>query len=291
VIDKPGGITSHDVVARVRRLAGVKRVGHTGTLDPMATGVLVLCLGRATRLIPYLEEDRGGSAKEYEAEIRFGFETTTDDAEGAPRAEVRSVTLEETALRARLIDLSGEQDQVPPAFSAKKVAGERAYEIARRGDAPDLHAVTVRIDAAELLGFSDDRARIRLSCSRGTYVRSFARDLGRALGFGAHLTALRRTRTGRFVIGGALPLEGLTLEALSEALMPSAAVLSDWPSLSVDARHAGEIRQGKAIATQADRFPEPLRLRLLDQGGDLVALATVRTGSVQPFCVFPLTAV
>jgi len=166
-VDKPSGLTSHDVVARVRRIAGTRRVGHTGTLDPMATGVLVLCLGKATRLIPYIEEMGGVAAKEYEARIRFGFETTTDDSEGEPRGEAAPLkSLDAARINAALAAFVGEIEQVPPAFSAKKVAGERAYKMARRGEAVELKAVRVHVESAELEGFEDGIATVRFSCSR-----------------------------------------------------------------------------------------------------------------------------
>ena len=192
LVDKPAGMTSHDVVARARRALGERRIGHHGTLDPFATGLLVLLVGRATRLAPYVE----GEPKEYEAELRFGAETSTDDLTGE---ETRTATLPDPArVRAALPLLTGTIEQVPPAFSAKKVDGERAYAAAREGRAVELAAVSVRVDSWEVLDLTPQHARVRIRCGGGTYIRSLARDLGRLVESAAHLTALRRTASGPF---------------------------------------------------------------------------------------------
>jgi tRNA pseudouridine55 synthase len=217
IVDKPGGMTSHDVVARVRRLAGTRRVGHAGTLDPMATGVLVVGVEKATRLLGYLTL----TEKEYSATIRLGQTTSTDDAEGeiTGTATAEGVTVE--AIDQAVAGLTGEISQVPPAVSAIKVGGQRAYKLTRAGAAPDLAArpVTVyeftitgirRVEgAAELSGLLDLGATVR--CSSGTYIRALARDLGTALGTGGHLTRLRRTR-----VGGYREEQARTLEQLAE---------------------------------------------------------------------------
>lgn len=287
MVDKPEGLTSHDVVARVRRIAGTRRVGHTGTLDPMATGVLVLCLGKATRLIPYIEEMGGVDAKEYEASLRFGFETTTDDVEGEPRGEpVGTAALDATGVSAALAALVGEIEQVPPAFSAKKVAGERAYALARRGEEVELKPVRVHVGSAELLGLEGDLAHVRFACSRGTYIRALARDLGRTLGVGAHLVALRRTRSGVAELARAVRLDDLTPESLGGALVPMMAVLEAWPSVTAGDSEAADLRLGRAVNLGKARETAGARVRICDREGQLVALASSNGSRMQPFCVF-----
>ena len=287
MVDKPEGLTSHDVVARVRRIAGTRRVGHTGTLDPMATGVLVLCLGKATRLIPYIEEMGGVDAKEYEAQIRFGFEMTTDDAEGEPRGEAASfAALTAADVAAALAVFVGEIDQIPPAFSAKKVAGERAYAMARRGEDVDLKPVRVHVGSAELLGLEGDIARVRFACSRGTYIRALARDLGRALGAGAHLVSLRRTRSGVAGLSRAVRLDDLTPDALGAALIPMMAVLETWPSVTAGDSEAADLRLGRAVNLARVRDTAGARVRICDREGRLLALASSDGSRMQPFCVF-----
>jgi len=288
VIDKPAGLTSHDVVARVRRVAGVRRVGHTGTLDPMATGVLVLCLGKATRLIPYLEEGASVEAKEYEALIRFGFETTTDDVEGQARstpADVGGLTSER--VRAALATFVGDLQQVPPAYSAKKLEGERAYSLARRGETVDLKPVPVRVARAELLELSAGTARVRYACSRGTYIRSLARDLGRVLGVGAHLNGLRRTRSGSFTLDEAVVLDELDSENLGRRLIPPVDILSDWPRLMAGPRASADLRLGRPVSLEELKdLEEGARVRVTDPEGALVALARREGLRLLPFCVF-----
>lgn len=287
MVDKPAGLTSHDVVARIRRIAGTRRVGHTGTLDPMATGVLVVCLGKATRLVPYIEEMGGWDAKEYEAGIRFGFETTTDDAEGEPRGgSGPGAVPDAAAVTAALAGLVGEFEQVPPAFSAKKVAGERAYAMARRGEDFELKPVRVSVGRAELLGLEEGIARVRIACSRGTYIRSLARDLGRALASGAHLVSLRRTRSGSADLRQAVRLDDLTPQSLGAALIPMAAVLEGWPSVVVGAPEAADLRLGRSIDSGAAASTASGRVRVCDREGHLVALARPEAGRLVPFCVF-----
>ena len=275
------------MVARVRRLARIKRVGHTGTLDPMATGVLVLCLGKATRLIPYLEEAGGADAKEYDAVIRFGFETTTDDAEGEPRGEQREGVQapEKSAIADALLTFVGEIDQVPPSFSAKKVEGERAYARARRGDEVVLEPVKVQIATATLISVQGETASVRFASSRGTYIRALARDLGRLLGMGAHLVELRRTRSGAHSLSEAVRLDELTERALASGLKPMASILSDWPRFLANDDQIKDIRLGRAIRT-GTTLKEDERFLICDRPGDLTALARAERGSLKPFCVF-----
>jgi tRNA pseudouridine55 synthase len=253
----------------------------------MATGVLVLCLGKATRLIPFIEEMGGVDAKEYEAHIRFGFEMTTDDAEGEPRGEpVLTTGLNAAGVRAALAAFVGELDQVPPAVSAKKVAGERAYAIARRGEDIELKPARVYVGTAELLGLDGDIARVRFACSRGTYIRALARDLGRALGMGAHLVALRRTRSGAAEVGRSIRLGDLTTESLGAALIPMMAALETWPSVAAGDREAADLRLGRAVNLGKARETAGARVRICDREGRLVALASSDGSRMQPFCVF-----
>ncbi len=211
VVDKPAGITSHDVVARVRRLAGTRKVGHAGTLDPMATGVLVLGLNRATRLLGHLTL----TDKAYAATVRLGMTTTTDDAEGEVVDTQPTDGLTETAVRDALAAFVGEIDQVPSAVSAIKVDGRRAYARVRDGEQVDLPARRVTVHSIEVVSTSLDRERLPVTldlevrCSSGTYIRAIARDLGAALGVGGHLTALRRTAVGPFLIDDAHTLDAL----------------------------------------------------------------------------------
>jgi tRNA pseudouridine55 synthase len=219
VVDKPAGLTSHDVVARIRRLAGTHRVGHAGTLDPMATGVLVVGVERATRLLTYLL----GADKEYLGTIRLGVTTITDDAQGAVLQRVDATCLDIVSIRAAAARLTGEILQVPSAVSAVKVDGRRAYARVRSGEAVELAARPVTVTAFEVLARREARDEgvpvvdldVRVVCSSGTYVRALARDLGGALGVGGSLTALRRTRVGPYALGQARTLEALLPTGIS----------------------------------------------------------------------------
>lgn len=224
VVDKPGGLTSHDVVARVRRLARTRRVGHGGTLDPMATGVLVIGVGRATRLLTYVI----GAGKSYTATIRLGQATVTDDAEGDVIASTPAEQVTDDAIRAALAALTGEVDQVPSAVSAIKIDGQRAYKRVREGESVDLPARRVTISR---LGVRTIRRNepdvvdvdVEVICSSGTYVRAIARDAGLALGVGGHLTALRRTAVGGFTLAEAATLDDLERRAPEVVTLPLAA--------------------------------------------------------------------
>src|SRR5262245_53563563 len=223
IIDKPAGMTSHDVVARVRKIAGERRVGHTGTLDPFATGVLVALVGRATRLAQFLSS----AEKEYEALIRFGYATDTGDFTGAPLEVPRHATITKAhslrpeEITAAMAELALRNEQTPPMYSAKKVGGRKLYELARRGETVDRQAVRISIkefqpilkDDSWLKHNSDATAdlRVRIVCSAGTYIRTLAEDLGNRLGAPAHVAALRRTRAGHFKLQ-----DGITLEQLEE---------------------------------------------------------------------------
>ena len=202
-VDKPVGITSHDVVKRIRRLLNIKKIGHTGTLDPLATGVLVLCLGRATRLIQFLDE----SEKVYHTRIRLGIETDTNDREGTPVRQTDPSIITYEAVEAACRMFVGEMQQVPPMYSAIKKNGTRLYKLARAGETVDREPRTVRIDEIRIVSFHNPMLALSITCSRGTYIRSLAHDLGHTLNCGAHLDQLRRTRSGPFTIDSARTLE------------------------------------------------------------------------------------
>jgi tRNA pseudouridine55 synthase len=273
IVDKPGGMTSHDVVSRVRRLAGTRKVGHAGTLDPMATGVLVLGLNRATRLLGHLTL----TDKRYDATVRLGAATTTDDAEGEILETRATDDLTGEAVRAALAGFVGEIAQVPSAVSAVKVDGKRAYARVRAGETVDLPPRRVTVHALEVTGLDLPDVRISIHCSSGTYVRALARDVGAVLGVGGHLTALRRTAVGPFDLAAAS-----TLEALTEtfALTPIAdAARAGFPTLDLDEDQARAVRVGRRLdlplgATTALFAPDGEFLALYGPGdGEASALA------------------
>ena len=269
LIDKEPGWTSHDVVARARRLTGQRRIGHTGALDPSATGLLVLCLGRATRLVEYMM----AGEKAYEGEIALGRETETDDAEGRVVAEREPPegALDLDAIAARF---TGEIMQTPPAYSAVKVEGRRAYAVAREGERPDLKPRPVRVSALRLERAARDRLHVAVRCGPGMYVRSLARDIGRAIGCGAHLASLRRTGSGPFRVEQAVPVEALAggveaiVRAADEGVAESAAAI-----LHPD--HAAQLRQGQ-MAWARGGFLRPATLaRLYGADGAFVGVGRV----------------
>ncbi len=280
-MDKPAGLTSAAVVAKVRRALGVKRVGHTGTLDPMATGVLPLCVGEATKIAGYLlAED-----KAYEGELELGVETDTLDADGevTRRTEV-AVTREQ--LVAAMADFTGDIEQVPPMYSALKRDGRRLHELARKGIVVEREPRPVHIAVFELLAFDPPRARFRVECSKGTYVRSLVADVGAALGCGAHLTALRRTRSGVFDLRVAI-----ALDAVSPAveLMDPAEAVGHLPGATVPAERLRAVRDGQRLPW-SELFPddaEPFgQIRLLTPAGALLALVEIDAGRLRYLRVF-----
>jgi tRNA pseudouridine55 synthase len=270
VVDKQAGMTSHDVVARVRRLAGTRKVGHAGTLDPMATGVLVLGLNRATRLLGHLTL----TDKRYAATIRLGVSTTTDDAEGEVIATAPTGALTDEAVRQALEAYVGEIDQVPSAVSAIKIAGKRAYARVRDGEVVELPARRVTVHSLEVVSTSlGDAAEvdIEVHCSSGTYIRAIARDLGEALGVGGHLTALRRTAVGPFGIDSARTLDEL---AESFAMTPISEAVRAWfPVHDVDDADAAAVRVGRPLDLPLDVLtgvfaPDGTFLALYEPSGD-----------------------
>lgn len=282
-IDKPAGMTSHDVVARVRRLGRLKRVGHAGTLDPDATGVLVVCLGQSTRLADLLTEE----GKEYRAELVFGMTTTTEDASGEILTETDASGVTEQALRELLPQFEGLIAQTPPMVSAVYHQGRRLYELAREGVTVERAARPVRVDRLMLCDFVPGpraKAILEVACGKGTYIRTLCHDLGAALGVGGHMTSLRRTRVGAFKADEAVPLDVLTPENLSRSLVAPAAALAHLPAQSVqdDAQQA-DIQQGRSLPTTLLDGPA---VRVLDAAGELIALARADAGSLRPFKVF-----
>ena len=279
VVDKPGAMTSHDVVARVRRLAGTRKVGHAGTLDPMATGVLVLGVERATRLLGHLML----TEKAYDATVRLGVATTTDDAEGEVTSAASTSGLEEATVRAAAATFVGTIEQVPSAVSAIKVDGKRAYARVRAGEDVALEPRTVTVHE---LVVSDVRrgpetvdVDVSLRCSSGTYVRAIARDLGAALGVGGHLTALRRTAVGPYDLAAAR-----TLDALAEdfALLPIAeAARAGFASVDLGEAQAADVRVGRALDVDLAGLTA-----LFDPSGEFLALYEPREGRARAVAVF-----
>ncbi len=306
IIDKPVGLTSHDVVARVRRIMRVRRVGHTGTLDPFATGVLVVLVGRATRLAQFLS----GAMKEYEAVIRFGYATETGDATGVVRPETKAAEGSESFARSwsgakieeGLSGLRGEIEQVPPMYSAKKVKGEKLYELARRGI--EIERAAVRVKVHEMDAIEDDGALLRhnadgtcdlsarVVCSAGTYIRTLAESLGQRLGVAAHLANLRRTRAGDFRLADALTLEELEErvtagDEISGFLLSPRAALSAMPSVHLTGEDAQRVRHG-AMLSVSDEWREGQLVQLCDTAGELIAVGVfdARQSVVRPRVVF-----
>lgn len=247
VIDKAPGMTSHDVVNRVRRIAQERSVGHLGTLDPMATGVLPLVLGKMTRLSQFY----GESEKVYEGTIRFGFSTDTYDAEGEPASEKLPVTFSAAELRTEGANFTGEIEQTPPPYSAKKIQGVPAYKLARQKKEVELRPVKVTVHEFEILDFGEATAIFRARVSSGTYIRSLAHDLGRVVGTGAHLASLRRTQAGEFDISQAVALDALSdpsdCAAIQRHLIHPRRLLAGMPSVTANEEQMAKIRHGNAV--------------------------------------------
>ena len=267
VVDKPPGLTSHDVVARVRRLAGTRKVGHAGTLDPMATGVLVLGVNRATRLLGHLLV----TDKVYDATIRLGSSTTTDDAQGEVVATASTAGLTEEAVLTALGAFVGTIDQVPSTVSAIKVGGRRAHELARAGEQFELESRSIRVDSIEVHEIREAESGVDLDvsvrCSSGTYIRSIARDLGARLQTGGHLTALRRTAVGPFALATARTLEQLAEEM---ALIPiTDAARTAFPSYELDDAQAVDVSFGRKLSLDLGRSGP---VAMFDPDGEFLAL-------------------
>jgi tRNA pseudouridine55 synthase len=273
VVDKPAGVTSHDVVDEVRRRLGTRRVGHAGTLDPGATGLLVIGVGRATRLLEYAQ----AGPKRYRAEVVFGASTTTQDASGDVVERRPAGGLERAQVEAALADFVGDVDQVPPMVSALKVGGERLYVKARRGEEVERRARRVTVYSLELVEWSpgdEPRALVDVVCSPGTYVRTLAHDLGARLGPGAHLAALRRTASSGFVEEDAVALE----DVAPGALRPPAAALGDMARLEADPATARLVRNGRPLAAP-DEVADGDRVAIVAEGA-LLAVYARRAGEL-----------
>jgi tRNA pseudouridine55 synthase len=305
VIDKPQGRTSHDVVDAVRHLAGMRQIGHLGTLDPLATGVLVLLLGRATRLVQFYN----GRRKRYTAGFRFGFATDSYDSDGEAQGPEVPVTLDAAVLQKLADEKIGRFAQMPPAFSAKKVHGRPAYELARKKQAVELKAAEVELFEYRLTGIEGQRARFVIECSSGTYIRSLAHEMGQQLGSGAHLAEIKRTAVGEFSIEQAIQLEELA-EAnrhgkFASCLIPLEALLPNFPRIDVlpvvekRVRHGSkfnisvsQLLPGRADlppgATQAldGGEPKPARLRVFGQQKLIAIAEAVVPRTYQPIVVF-----
>jgi tRNA pseudouridine55 synthase len=268
IVDKPVGPTSHQVVGLVRKGTGIRKVGHAGTLDPRASGVLVLCLGAATRLSEYLSS----TTKEYEAVVRFGISTRTFDGDGeVTRRSGRTPTRRE--IEECLPEFRGELEQQPPPFSAIKVQGRKAYELARAGDDPELAPRTVTISRLELRSYQAPDLALRVECSAGTYIRSLAHDLGEKLGTGAHLAGLRRTRAGPFRLEQATPwpmLEvGMMTDKWERFVLPATEALPDLAAVVVPPQSVEAIRFGHPIPTAS---PAVGMAKAVDDDGELIAI-------------------
>jgi tRNA pseudouridine55 synthase len=291
IIDKPAGLTSHDVIARVRKTIAERRVGHTGTLDPFATGVLVILVGRATRLAQFLS----GAEKEYEALIRFGYRTDTGDITGQQIEEEQSHakaqstrSLREEEIKTALSSFRGEIEQTPPMYSAKKVGGRKLYELARRGEAVERKPVRVTISElecisqpADLVKSNDDGTqdlKVRVVCSAGTYIRTLAEDLGQNLGIGAHLAELRRTRAGKFKIEDAMTLDEVSelkeSGSFESKLISPFEVLSHLPAIELDSDDARRTVNGIELRIHTEEAPwtDGQPVRMCQATGELLAV-------------------
>jgi len=287
ILDKPVGLGSTPAVSRVRRLFGAQKAGHGGTLDPLASGVLPIALGEATKTVPFVMDGR----KEYHFTLRFGQARSTEDAEGEVTA-TSDLRPTDEAIRGALAAFVGEVEQVPPAFSALKIDGKRAYDLARAGEPVALKPRRVLIERLELLGRPDaDHADFGVSCGKGTYIRSLGRDLALSLGTVGYLSALRRTAVGPFREEAAISLPKLEalghIPALLGALAPVATALDDIPALALTEAQADRLRQGQPVLLTRDAPPSGALLRA-ETGSRLVALVRSDGASLQPVRVFNL---
>ena len=276
VVDKPVGMTSHDVVQAIRNGTGLRRAGHTGTLDPRASGVLVILVGPAVRLSEYVS----ASDKRYQAIIRLGGSTDTFDAEGLVTPTKDPVDVTEAQFETALQTFVGEIEQTPPPYSAVKVQGRKAYEMAREGEEVDLAPRKITVHHLEVLEWAPPEVVIDVHCSSGTYVRSLANDLGKALGCGAYLVGLRRTKSGRFSLRDATPLRKLQ-DAFHagnwyQYLIPAAEALAEWPAVELSPDEVEAVRHGHRVKAAADS--KPGLVRGVSTQGELVALIDLVTG-------------
>jgi len=273
VLDKPQGITSRDALDRAAKWFPQKtKIGHAGTLDPLATGVLVLAIGQATRLVEYVQ----AMPKTYRARIRLGATSDTDDADGTVTPNPAAASMEEAAVRASLDRFIGDVEQTPPAYSAARVEGQRAYDRARRGDEVTLAPRRVRIDRIDLLSYVWPDLTLDVQCGKGTYIRSIARDLGSALGVGGYVAELRRLRIGVFTLDQVVPLDAEP-ESARQRLLPMTMALSGLSTVRVGPEDARRLRSGQAVAASGAG-----EVVVLDSGGELVAVGRVGDGLLRP---------
>jgi len=302
IIDKPAGFTSHDVVAKTRGILKTKRVGHTGTLDPFATGVMVILVGKATRLAQFLDKD----VKEYEATICFGFETDTGDLTGKPKAEKENQrTVSIADIENVLPEFRGEIQQTPPMYSAKKIEGKKLYELARQGVEIERKAVKVNIYELEIIDVKDnenqprinaddtdltnqdqganikDQITIRVVCSAGTYIRTLAEEIGRKVGVGAHLTQLRRTVAGKFDLSKAVTLgrleETVSENKLNEIFVSMNEAVSHLPEVKLSAEEVLKVKNGMKLKFESEIFNDDQPVRLTDENDNLIAIGFYRS--------------
>lgn len=280
IVDKPPKITSHDVILRCRHILETKRIGHTGTLDPFATGVMVILVGRATRLAQFLDRD----VKEYEAEVCFGFETDTGDLTGQPKTILQNFApFSETEIEKVLQEFRGEIWQTPPMFSAKKIKGKKLYQLARKGVEIERKPIKIAVHELKLISLGTkeatrcaQRATLRILCSAGTYIRVLAEDIGRKIGVGAHLTALRRLRSGKFTIEQAVSLEDL--EKISKAeepekfLLPMNEAILHLPKIVLDKARVEKTKKGLGSRYEKNDLQENHPVRLIDEDENLIAV-------------------
>ncbi len=271
VLDKPAGITSRDAVDRALRWFGRRtKIGHTGTLDPFATGVLVLCLGQATRLTEYVQ----GMSKTYRSVFVLGATSDTDDVEGTLTPTPPAAAPGREAVLAALASLVGTIEQVPPAYSAAKVAGRRAYDLARQGEEVSLRPRLVQVYAIDLLRYDYPEVEVEVRCGKGTYIRSLARDAGRALGCGAYVRQLRRTHVGPFAAEAAVSLEADS-DTARAGLLPPGLALAELPRVVVSRDEAGRLRHGQSIGVPAGLAAQAGEVGVFDEAGGVVAVAQV----------------
>lgn len=280
-IDKPPGMTSHDVVARIRRSLKVGKAGHAGTLDPLATGVLVICLGAATRLSEYVMQ----SSKRYSALVRLGITTDTYDAEGQITAQAEPYEVTRAEVEQHLKQYLGEIEQIPPMYSAIKQGGRKLYELARAGEVVERTARSVRIEALSILDWNPPDFTLDVTCSAGTYIRSLAHDLGQSLGVGAHLAGLTRTASGRFLLNDAVTLDAVTSEPdWMRYLVTPQQALAEWPVLVLDASAVDHVFHGRSFADKGLAH-EGLALAY-DLHGAFIAILKGDAGVWKPHKVF-----
>jgi tRNA pseudouridine55 synthase len=289
IIDKPVGFTSHDVVAKLRKILKTKRIGHTGTLDPFATGVLVMLVGKATRLAQFLDKDQ----KAYEATLEFGFQTDTGDRTGLPISDLRlpieeiSEILNKTKWDETFSSFRGEISQIPPMYSAKKVDGKKLYELAREGVEIERQPVNLTIHELELLEKTENQPteiKIHVSCSAGTYIRTLAEDIGKKIGLGCHLSALRRVSAGKFGIAKAITLDHLEsiveFGELKSVLFSMNTAISHIPEMKLSPENVKKIENGSKLDSTIEDLEG--NVRLIDDSGNLVAIGFCEYNIVQP---------